>query len=42
VTFHSVDHVWRHNGVSISESVLVLGGLVILVREIMHGGKSSL
>jgi hypothetical protein len=42
VTFHSVDHVWKHDGASISEFALVLGGLVISVREIMHGGKYGL
>jgi hypothetical protein len=32
VTFHIVDHVWRHDGASISESALVLGGLVISAK----------
>jgi hypothetical protein len=34
VTFHIfVDHVWRHDVASISESALVLGGLVIFSKE---------
>jgi hypothetical protein len=42
VAFHSVDNVWKHDGDIISEYALVLGGLVISVREIMHGGNSFL
>jgi hypothetical protein len=32
VKFHIVDHVWRHDGDSISESALVLGDLVFSVK----------
>jgi hypothetical protein len=32
VTFHIIDHVWIHDGASICEFSLVLGGLVIFSK----------
>ena len=41
MTLHIMYSVWRHDGDSISEYTLVLGGLVILARESLQGGESG-